>query len=112
MRYPLGLVLDSARHLASRRLRGDKKIPVMLSLELFGSCASSCGCASDNGNSADVAPEREMLSVEQCLAAMQECETPVVTIVGTEPLEHPEIARLTREIPRHATNGVLAGTGP
>src|SRR5258706_357505 len=30
MRYPLGLVLDSARYLASRKLRGDKKIPVKL----------------------------------------------------------------------------------
>src|SRR5215471_8159805 len=98
MRYPLGLVLDSARHLASRRLRGDKKIPVMLSLELFGGCALSSGCANGNGNGVGAAPEREMLSVERCLAAMRECETPVVTIAGPEPLEHPEIARLTREI--------------
>jgi hopanoid biosynthesis associated radical SAM protein HpnH len=39
-----------------------------------------------------------ILSVEQCLAAMKECDTPVVAICGGEPLEYPEIARLTREI--------------
>ena len=39
-----------------------------------------------------------MLSVEQCLEAMKECDTPVVSICGGEPLEYPEIARLTREI--------------
>lgn len=39
-----------------------------------------------------------MLTVEQCLAAMQECDTPIVAIYGDEPLEYPEIARLTREV--------------
>ena len=85
MRYPFGLVLDSARYLASRKLRGDKKIAVMLSLDPMG------GCASDPGQPAP-------LSVEQCLAAMKECDTPVVAICGGEPLEYPDIARLTREI--------------
>ena len=97
MRYPLGLVLDSARHLASRKIRGDKKIPVMLSLDPLGGFASPCGGAS-NGNGNGAAQERPMLSVEQCLAAMEECDTPLVAICGGEPLEYPEIARLTREI--------------
>lgn len=39
-----------------------------------------------------------MLTVEQCLAAIEECKTPVVTICGGEPLEYPEIAALTRAI--------------
>ncbi len=97
MRYPLGLVLDSARYLASRKLRGDKKIPVMLSLDPLGGCAPNCGGANGGGNGA-AAEERAMLTVEQCLAAMKECDTPVVAICGGEPLEYPEIARLTREI--------------
>ncbi|HUI50852.1 MAG TPA: adenosyl-hopene transferase HpnH [Terriglobales bacterium] len=95
MRYPLGLVLDSARHLASWKLRGHKKIPMMLSLDPLGACSSPCGC---NGNGGGAAEERPMLSVEQCLAAMKECDTPIVAIYGGEPLEYPEIARLTREI--------------
>lgn len=39
-----------------------------------------------------------MLSVEQCLAALEECDAPVVVICGGEPLEYPEIPALTREI--------------
>lgn len=39
-----------------------------------------------------------MLSVEQCLAAVDECRTPIVSICGGEPLEYPEIATLTRAI--------------
>jgi len=98
MRYPLGLVLDSARYLASRKLRGDKKIPVVLSLDPLGGWASSCGGANGNGGAAEVVEARRMLSVEQCVAAMKDCDTPVVAITGREPLEYPEIARLTREI--------------
>jgi hopanoid biosynthesis associated radical SAM protein HpnH len=97
MRYPLGLVLDSARYLASRKLRGDKKIPVLLSLDPLGIEAGSYNGSNGSGNGA--APqERPMLSVDQCLAAMRECDTPLVAIGGAEPLEYPEIARLTREI--------------
>ena len=39
-----------------------------------------------------------MLSVEQCLAALEECDAPVVAICGGEPLGYPEIPALTREI--------------
>jgi hopanoid biosynthesis associated radical SAM protein HpnH len=98
MRYPFGLVLDSARYLASRKLRGDKKIPVMLSLDPLGGCSSACNGANGNGIGASATDPRAMLSVEQCLAAIEECDTPVVAICGGEPLEYPEIARLTREI--------------
>lgn len=96
MRYPLGLVLDSARYLASRKIRGDKKIPVMLSLDPMGGCTGARG--NGNGTGAAATESHLMLSVEQCLAAMKECDTPVVAIRGGEPLEYPEIAQLTREI--------------
>src|SRR5260221_11983152 len=99
MRYPLGLVLDSARYLASRKLRGDKKIPVMLSLDPLGGCTSGCGGAKGNGAGPSSTGARAMLSGEQCLEAMKECDTPVVSICGGGPLEDPENARLTRGIP-------------
>jgi hopanoid biosynthesis associated radical SAM protein HpnH len=109
MRYPLGLVLDSARHLAGRRLRGQKKFPMMLSLDPLGGCSSA-----NNGWDGGVSPENGlMLTVEQCLSAMKECHTPLVTICGGEPLEYPEIAALTRAILERGkhlflcTNGAL-----
>jgi hopanoid biosynthesis associated radical SAM protein HpnH len=93
MRYPLGLVLDSARHLASRKLRGDKRISVTLSLDPMG---GSTGVNGVNGSAG--AEGRRMLSVEECLAAVDECRTPVIAISGGEPLDYPEIGRLTKEI--------------
>src|SRR5258708_16515758 len=70
----------------------------MRSLAPLGGWASACGGANSNGRGSLAGGQRAMLSVEQCLAAMKECDTPVVAICGGEPLEYPEIARLTREI--------------
>ena len=94
MRYPLGLVFDSARHLLGRKLRGERKFAVALSLDPMGGYAADCGVSKSAGSAAD----QETLSVEQCLAAIEECHTPVVSICGGEPLEYPEIAALTRAI--------------
>ncbi len=95
MRYPLGLVFDSARHLVGRKLRGERKFPVMLSLDPLGGCTSTCGGGTGTASST---ADRPVLAVEQCLAALEECPTPVVSICGGEPLKYPEIAALTRAI--------------
>jgi len=62
----------------------------------MGECTSPCGCGAEGES--QVESERQMLSVEQCLAALDQCDAPVVTICGGEPLEYPEIAALTRAI--------------
>jgi hopanoid biosynthesis associated radical SAM protein HpnH len=64
----------------------------MLSLDPLGGCASNGGgaCAGTHGN--------ERLTVEQCLRAVDECDAPIVSIYGGEPLLYPEIAALTRAI--------------
>lgn len=55
----------------------------------------------------------QRLSVEQCLAAVDECSAPIVSLCGGEPLIYPEIEQLAGEIlarRKHiylCTNGVL-----
>jgi hopanoid biosynthesis associated radical SAM protein HpnH len=94
MRYPFGLVFDSTKHLATKKMRGERKFPLFLSLEPLGSRRSNCCEASGDGSTV----ERPTLTVEQCLAAVKQCNTPMVSIGGAEPLEYPEIAALTRAI--------------
>jgi hopanoid biosynthesis associated radical SAM protein HpnH len=104
MKYPFGLVYDSAKHILARKLRRDPKFAIGMTLDPLGGCAHACGATKrpENGNDGAVvvtcSEARPMLSVEQCLAAIEECGAPVVLITGGEPLEYPEIQRLTREI--------------
>jgi len=66
----------------------------MLSLDPLGGFSASC----NGDNSAGTPAERAVLSVQQCLAAIEECSTPLISICGGEPLQYREIAVLTREI--------------
>lgn len=98
MRYPFGLVFDSAKHCIAGKLRGERKRAVMVSLDLLGGCRNASGCANHGAEGEAALANRPMLSVEQCLAALDECNAPVVSICGGEPLEYPEIAALTSAI--------------
>jgi hopanoid biosynthesis associated radical SAM protein HpnH len=74
--------------LVARKLRGNRKCAVMLSLEPLG----DGDLAADNGSG--------MLPVARCIRALEECCAPIVAITGREPLEYREIASLAREILR------------
>lgn len=98
MRYPFGLVFDSAKHLLAGKLRREAKFAVSMSLDPMGGCAGACCGAKRNGNGTVAEGPPPLLTVEQCLAAVEECGAPIVSICGAEPLEYPEIPTLSREI--------------
>ncbi len=98
MRYPFGLVFDSAKHLIAGKLLGERKRAVMVSLDPLGGCTNSCVGGSNGINGNEAVAIVPMLNLEQCLAALDECDAPIVNICGGEPLEYPEIPALTRAI--------------
>jgi hopanoid biosynthesis associated radical SAM protein HpnH len=111
MRFPLKLTANLTRYIATKRMRGEKKFPLVMMLEPLHACNLTCtGCGRIREYKSTI---DEMLTVEQCLAAMEECGAPVVSICGGEPMIYPEIARLVREIlarGRHiylCTNGMF-----
>jgi hopanoid biosynthesis associated radical SAM protein HpnH len=100
MRYPLGLVYDSAKHLLARWLRPDTKCAISVTLDPLGGHSNrdkrnNSPLMENEAREAEIA---SMLSVAQSLAALEECPAPIVAISGGEPLEYPEIQALTREI--------------
>ena len=84
-----------------RRLRGERRFPLVLTLDPLGAFAKGSQRAS-NGDAgrleARTTSEQRVLSVPECLAAVEECGAPVVVISGGEPLRYPEIAGLTRDV--------------
>jgi hopanoid biosynthesis associated radical SAM protein HpnH len=107
-------VRQSARigaYLAKNKIMRRKIFPLIVELEPLFACNLSCpGCGKIQFPTEIL---RQRVSVEQAVAAMEECGAPMVSIAGGEPLLHPDIDRMVAELVRRkkfvylCTNGVL-----
>ena len=95
MRFPLSLTSSLTSYLLKQRLRGRKRFPLVLMLEPLHACNLSCAGCGRIREYADSMNSR--LSLEECLASIDECGAPVVSICGGEPLIYPEIGELVRQ---------------
>ena len=111
MRFPFSLTRSMTAYLLRKRLAGEKKFPLVLMLEPLHACNLSCAGCGRIREYADTMHRR--LSVDQCLAAADECGAPIVSVCGGEPLIYPEIEVLVESLilrRKHVylcTNGVL-----
>lgn len=109
MRFPLKLTANLTRYIAAKRLSGERMFPLVMMLEPLHACNLTCtGCGRIREYKSTI---NEMLTVEQCLAALDDCGAPVVSICGGEPLIYPEIGRLTREILNRGRHVYLCTNG-
>ncbi|WCJ58162.1 adenosyl-hopene transferase HpnH [Fontisphaera persica] len=98
MRFPLALTAKIAGHILKHKWRGTPKFALVLQLEPLHTCNLTCtGCGRIREYSTSL---KDMMSLEDCLAAAQECDAPMVSICGGEPLIYPKIEELV--------NGLLA----
>jgi MoaA/NifB/PqqE/SkfB family radical SAM enzyme len=92
MRFPLALTTKIAAYLIAQKLRGTKKFATVLQLEPLHTCNLTCtGCGRIREYSTSL---KDMMSLEDCLAAAEECNAPMVSICGGEPLIYPHIEAL------------------
>ena len=109
MRYPLKMTANLAKYVAKKKIARAEKFPMVMMLEPLHACNLTCtGCGRIREYKSTI---NEMLTVEQCIAALEECGAPVVSICGGEPLIYPEIARLTREILDRGRHIILCTNG-
>ena len=96
MRFPLVLYKAMISHLIKQNLAGNKYIPFVLMLEPTLRCNLDCiGCARITEYKVNPVPD---LTVEQCLAATEECGAPIVSVCGGEPLVYPPVKELVEEL--------------
>ncbi len=89
MRFPLALTVKIARHIVKQKIRRTPKFALVLQLEPLHTCNLTCtGCGRIREYSTSL---KDMMSLEDCLAAAQECDAPMVSICGGEPLIYPKI---------------------
>jgi len=108
---PCGLSISLAWYLIKNKLLGRKRFPLAMILEPLEKCNLACeGCGRIREYESVM---DRMMTVEDCLAAAQECDAPVVSISGGEPLLHPDINDIVAGIVRQrrfvylCTNGLL-----
>ena len=96
MAVPLRQQLKIAGYILGKKLRGEKRYPLVLMLEPLFQCNLACaGCGKIDYEDAIL---RRRLSIDECLQAVEECGAPVVSIPGGEPLVHHDIAAIVAGI--------------
>ena len=81
-----------AGHIVWHKLRRTPKFAMVLQLEPLHTCNLTCtGCGRIREYSTSL---KDMMSLEDCLASAVECEAPMVSICGGEPLIYPKIEEL------------------
>jgi hopanoid biosynthesis associated radical SAM protein HpnH len=98
MSVPLRQQYRVARYLLSQRLRGVSRYPLVLMLEPLFRCNLACAGCGKIDYPKEILDKR--LSVDECLAAVDECGAPMVSIAGGEPLVHEEMPRIVKGIIR------------
>ena len=92
MRFPLALSAKIAKHIIRHKLAKTPKFAMVLQLEPLHTCNLTCtGCGRIREYSTSL---KDMVPLEQCLAAAQDCDAPMVSICGGEPLIYPKIEEL------------------
>src|ERR1700731_5040302 len=94
MRFPLALTTKIAAYMVAQKLRGTKKFATVLQLEPLHTCNLTCtGCGRIREYSTSL---KDLLPLEDCLAAAEECNAPMISICGGEPLIYPQIEALVQ----------------
>jgi MoaA/NifB/PqqE/SkfB family radical SAM enzyme len=92
MRFPLALTAKIAAYIIGKKLRGVEKFATVLQLEPLHTCNLTCtGCGRIREYSTSL---KNVMPLADCLGAARECDAPMISICGGEPLIYPEIEAL------------------
>ena len=109
MRFPLSMTLSIAGYVAKKKVMRAKKFPMVLMLEPLHACNLTCtGCGRIREYEATI---KQKMSIDECLAAVDECGAPVVSICGGEPMIYPGIGELTAKILERKKSVILCTNG-
>jgi MoaA/NifB/PqqE/SkfB family radical SAM enzyme len=96
MRFPLALTAKIAAYILKHKIRGTKKFATVLQLEPLHTCNLTCtGCGRIREYSTSI---KDLMPLEDCLGAARECDAPMISICGGEPLIYPQIEALVKGV--------------
>jgi hopanoid biosynthesis associated radical SAM protein HpnH len=92
MGVPLIQQYRVGRYILGQKLRGNRRYPLVLMLEPLFRCNLACAGCGKIDYPEEILDKR--LSFEDCMAAVDECGAPIVSIAGGEPLIHKDMPRI------------------
>lgn len=92
MAVPVSQMWAVAKHVLVNKIKGNKRYPLILMLEPLYRCNLACAGCGKIQYPAHIL--KKNLSFEDAMRAVDECNTPIVSIPGGEPLMHPEIDKI------------------
>ena len=96
MGVPLIQQLRVGAYVINQRLKGIERYPLVLMLEPLFRCNLACsGCGKIDYENKIL---NKRLTVDECLTAVEECDAPIVSIPGGEPLIHADIGKIVEGI--------------
>ncbi|WP_042417211.1 adenosyl-hopene transferase HpnH [Streptacidiphilus anmyonensis] len=111
MGLPLNLTVKMGSYLLKQKLLRREKFPLIVEVEPLFACNLACAGCGKIQHPASVLKQR--MPVEQAVAAVEESGAPMVSLAGGEPLMHPQIDEITRQLLKRGkfvvlcTNAVL-----
>jgi hopanoid biosynthesis associated radical SAM protein HpnH len=96
MPMPLRQSLRLGSYLLAQKLRRREKFPMLVELEPLFACNLKCAGCGKIQHPASVL--RQRMPVEQAVGAIEESGAPMVSIAGGEPLMHPQIDEIVRQL--------------
>ncbi len=98
MSIPFRQNVRIASYLLRQKLSRRERFPLLVELEPLFQCNLACSFCGKIQYPEHILKKR--LAVDKALAAIEECGAPMVSIAGGEPLVHPEIDVLAKELVR------------
>ncbi|MEW2544376.1 adenosyl-hopene transferase HpnH [Streptomyces sp. NPDC047002] len=96
MALPLNLTVKMGSHLVKQKMKRVEKFPLIVEIEPLFACNLACNGCGKIQHPAGVLKQR--MPVAQAIGAVEECGAPMVSLAGGEPLMHPQIDVITREL--------------
>jgi len=92
--FPLQQAARIGAYVVKQHLSGNKRYPLVLMLEPLFRCNLACAGCGKIDYPDEILNQR--LSYEQCMAAIDECGAPAVSIAGGEPLLHRDMPKIVK----------------
>ncbi len=96
MSIPFRYIAKIGAYILRQHLTGKKRYPLVLMLEPLFRCNLACAGCGKIDYPDHILNKR--LSVEECLASVDECGAPVVVIAGGEPLLHKDLPQIVQGV--------------